>query len=79
LRTGRSVWEAHRAPPVPHQPLKHDIETDVLVVGAGITGAMVADALRDSRLRVAVVDRRGPPGARPRPAPHWCNTRLMRR
>ena len=60
LRTGRSVWERHRAPPVPHTPLKRDIETDVLVIGAGITGAMVADGLRDSGLRVAVVDRRGP-------------------
>jgi glycine/D-amino acid oxidase-like deaminating enzyme len=60
LRTGRSVWEQHRASPVPHKPLKRDIETDVLVIGAGITGAMVADALRDSGLRVVVVDRRGP-------------------
>ena len=60
LRAGRSVWEQHRAPAVPHQSLKRDIETDVLVIGAGITGAMVADALRDSGLRVAVVDRRGP-------------------
>ena len=60
LRTGRSVWEQQRAPPVPHKPLKRDLETDVLVIGAGITGAMVADALRDSGLRVAVVDRRGP-------------------
>jgi glycine/D-amino acid oxidase-like deaminating enzyme len=60
LRTGRSVWEQHRAPPVPHRALKRDIETDVLVIGAGITGAMVADALHDSGLRVAVVDRRGP-------------------
>jgi len=60
LRTGRSVWEQHRAPPLPHRPLKRDIATDVLVIGAGITGAMVADALRDSGLKVAVVDRRGP-------------------
>jgi glycine/D-amino acid oxidase-like deaminating enzyme len=60
LRTGRSVWEQNRAPPLPHSRLKRDIATDVLVIGAGITGAMVADALRDSGLKVAVVDRRGP-------------------
>jgi glycine/D-amino acid oxidase-like deaminating enzyme len=60
LRTGRSVWEQRRAAPVSHKPLNRDIETDVLVIGAGITGAMVADALRDSGLRIAVVDRRGP-------------------
>ncbi len=45
---------------VPHGPLKKDIETDVLVVGAGITGAMMADALAGTGLRVAVVDKRGP-------------------
>jgi glycine/D-amino acid oxidase-like deaminating enzyme len=60
LRTGRSIWEQYRAPPLPHQPLKRDIETDVLIIGAGITGAMLADGLRDNGLRVAVVDRRGP-------------------
>jgi glycine/D-amino acid oxidase-like deaminating enzyme len=60
LRTGRSIWERRRASPVPHRPLKRDIETDVLVIGAGITGAMVADALRDTGMRVVVVDRRGP-------------------
>jgi glycine/D-amino acid oxidase-like deaminating enzyme len=60
LRTGHSVWERHRAPSLPHKPLKRDLETDVLVIGAGITGAMVADSLRDTGLRVAVVDRRGP-------------------
>jgi glycine/D-amino acid oxidase-like deaminating enzyme len=36
------------------------METDVLVIGAGITGAMVADALAGGGMRVAIVDRRGP-------------------
>ena len=43
-----------------HQPLNKDIETDVLIIGAGITGAMVADALSASGWKVALVDRRGP-------------------
>jgi glycine/D-amino acid oxidase-like deaminating enzyme len=60
LRTGRSVWEATRAPPVPHRRFTRDIETEVLVVGSGITGAMVADALTAAGFKVAVVDRRGP-------------------
>jgi glycine/D-amino acid oxidase-like deaminating enzyme len=60
LRTGHSVWQQHRAPPLPHRPLKRDLETEVLVIGAGITGAMVADALSAEGLDVAVVDRRGP-------------------
>ena len=59
LRTGRSIWQQHRAPPLPHRPLRRNTETDVLVIGAGITGAMVADALRDSGLSVVVVDKRG--------------------
>src|SRR5215218_2626285 len=60
LRTGCSVWEASRAPSVPHRPLKRDIETEVLIIGAGITGAMVADALTSSGMKVTLADRRGP-------------------
>jgi glycine/D-amino acid oxidase-like deaminating enzyme len=37
-----------------------EAEADVLVIGAGITGAMIADALSDAGLSVIVVDRRGP-------------------
>jgi glycine/D-amino acid oxidase-like deaminating enzyme len=59
LRTGRSVWQAGRASPVPHRRLTRDIETDV-IVGAGITGAMLADTLSAEGFKVAVVDRRGP-------------------
>ena len=59
LRTGRSIWQGRRGPAVPCRPLKRDIETDVLVVGAGITGAMIADALSASGMKVVVVDKRG--------------------
>jgi glycine/D-amino acid oxidase-like deaminating enzyme len=59
LRTGRSIWEVKRALPVPHGKVGRDIETDVLVVGAGITGAMVADRLSACGFEVVVVDRRG--------------------
>lgn len=60
LKSGRSVWECKRAPAVPHGQLRHDLATDILVVGAGITGAMVADALSAQGFTVVVVDRRGP-------------------
>ena len=60
LRTGRSIWQERRAPSVPHRPLRRDLETDVLIVGAGITGAMIADALTSAGLEVVIVDRRGP-------------------
>ena len=38
-----------------------DIETDVLIIGAGITGAMIADALTQAGFRVVMVDRRHDP------------------
>ncbi len=60
LRSGRSIWQSRRLPPVPHQPLTRDLATDVLVIGAGISGAMVADALSEAGLAVLIVDRRGP-------------------
>ncbi|HZO47524.1 MAG TPA: FAD-binding oxidoreductase [Xanthobacteraceae bacterium] len=59
LRTGYPIWAGRRAPSVAHQCLARDIKTDVLVIGAGITGAMIADALSATGLDVAVADRRG--------------------
>jgi glycine/D-amino acid oxidase-like deaminating enzyme len=60
LRTGRTVWQAYRAPAVPFSPLTKDIGTDVLIVGAGISGAMIAEALSAEGLDVAIIDRRKP-------------------
>lgn len=59
LRTGRTYWQSRRMPRVPNGPLTNDLETDVLVIGAGISGALMAEALSAGH-RVAVVDRRGP-------------------
>jgi glycine/D-amino acid oxidase-like deaminating enzyme len=61
LRTGRSVWEGRRAAKVRHGALSTDLACDVLVIGAGITGAMIADALAQSGHDVVVVDRRDDP------------------
>lgn len=60
LRTGRSVWEGRRLPALPGGPLGRRRTADVLVVGAGISGAMVADALSEAGCRVLIVDRRRP-------------------
>lgn len=38
----------------------HDLEADVLVVGAGITGALAANALWEAGQRVIIADRRDP-------------------
>ena len=59
LRTGVSYWQSRPMPRVPSTQLVRDIETDVLVVGAGISGALVAEALSKDH-RVVIVDRRGP-------------------
>src|SRR5450432_924721 len=58
LRTGVSYWQTRPMPRVPSARLTRDIETDVLVVGAGISGALLAEALAGDH-RVVIVDRRG--------------------
>lgn len=60
LRTGRTVWQARRGPSISTKILTRDLRQDVLVIGAGISGAMIAEALTDAGLSVAIVDRRGP-------------------
>src|SRR5690606_23420493 len=59
LRTGVSYWQSRPMPRVPHRRLTRDIRADVLVVGAGISGALVAEALSAS-FKVVIADRRGP-------------------
>lgn len=59
LRTGKPVWLSYRTTKVPEHPLSRDIKTDVLVVGAGISGAMTADLLSEAGHDVVVIDRRG--------------------
>ncbi|MDB5526750.1 MAG: hypothetical protein JWM58_4513 [Rhizobium sp.] len=60
LRTGKTVWLAYRAPSVPADNLTRDIQCDVLVVGMGISGAMIAEALTAAGHSVVAVDRRRP-------------------
>jgi len=60
LRTGTPVWAAERKPPVAHASLDGNLDTDVLIVGAGISGALLAESLTEAALDVVVVDRRSP-------------------
>ena len=60
LRTDGSLWQHLQAPRVPYRALTRNLQTDVLVVGAGITGAMIGEALAETGLAVTVVDRRVP-------------------
>ena len=59
LRTGRAVWLERRLPVIPTKTLTRAVSCDVLVVGAGISGAIIAEALSDAGLDVIIVDRRG--------------------
>ena len=61
LRTGTAVWSAYGTRPVPTQRLSASHSADVVVMGAGITGAMVAEATTAAGLHTVVLDRR-PPG-----------------
>ncbi|MBZ9699767.1 MULTISPECIES: NAD(P)/FAD-dependent oxidoreductase [unclassified Mesorhizobium] len=60
LRSGRPVWSAYRAPAVPTSALTRDAKADVLVIGMGISGAMIAEALTADGRSVICIDRRGP-------------------
>jgi glycine/D-amino acid oxidase-like deaminating enzyme len=60
LRAGRSIWQVRRLPVEirSRSKIAKDLSCDVLVVGGGISGAMVADALSDANLNVVIADRR---------------------
>ena len=55
LRSGQSVW---KEPPLIGKPLTSDLQVDVLVIGSGVTGVLLAERL-SHHFSVAVVDERG--------------------
>src|SRR5665213_683011 len=58
LRTGKAVWTAYRHTRVPGSKLKHSTRTDVVVVGAGITGALISQALTEDGIFPLILDLR---------------------
>ncbi len=58
LESGRPFWPVQNGLIRNYPRLRGSIKTDVLIVGAGITGAIIADELTRHGFRVAVVDRR---------------------
>ncbi len=60
VRTGTTVWQRTRRPALAISPIRRDRTTDVLVVGAGISGALIAESLADAGLKVMVVDKARP-------------------
>jgi len=60
LRDGTPVWLRRGDVQVPVRPLERSVSTDVAVIGAGVSGALITDALLASGFAVVVLDRRGP-------------------
>lgn len=60
LRTGLTVWLARKPAPLTPDKSLAGIRADVVVVGTGISGALVADALLNAGFTVLAVDRRQP-------------------
>jgi glycine/D-amino acid oxidase-like deaminating enzyme len=60
VRTGEPVWNAYRRPRIVTEALSSRTDTDILIIGAGVSGAMIAEALSGHGLDVLVVDKRKP-------------------
>ncbi len=60
LRSSDPLWSHTRGIAVPTQRSLPDGDVDVLIVGAGIGGALMATALLDRGLNIVLVDRRKP-------------------
>jgi len=61
LTAGTTYWTAANQPPPRYPRLKQDVRCDVVVIGAGITGALVSHQLIQAGLKVVILDKR-PPG-----------------
>ncbi|MDO8544688.1 MAG: FAD-dependent oxidoreductase [Opitutaceae bacterium] len=57
LHTGKPLWLEHTPAPLRRRRLRRDLTCDVAVVGAGITGALVAHQLLAAGLRVVMLEK----------------------
>lgn len=60
LHSGRPVWQAYGHSEVSCLKLKKDQVADVVVIGAGISGAMMAEELSEAGFSVIILDKRKP-------------------
>ena len=60
LRTGRPLWLARKPAPFKIDKSTAGIHADIVVVGTGISGALVSDALLNAGFSVLALDRREP-------------------
>ena len=57
LRTGKPLWLEHAPAPLRRRRLRGDVDCDVAIVGAGITGTLVAHQLLAAGLRVVMLEK----------------------
>jgi glycine/D-amino acid oxidase-like deaminating enzyme len=58
LRGGEAVWTRYAVPKVTGSRLRRSLRTEVVVVGAGISGAMISQSLAEAGMRPLILDRR---------------------
>ncbi|HEY2417908.1 MAG TPA: FAD-dependent oxidoreductase [Steroidobacteraceae bacterium] len=58
LRDGEAVWARYPVPKIQSTRLRRSLRTEVAVVGAGISGAMIAQSLTEAGKRPLILDRR---------------------
>jgi glycine/D-amino acid oxidase-like deaminating enzyme len=58
LRDGEAVWTAYPVPRVPTSRLRRSVRADVVIIGAGISGSMIAQSLAEAGKRPLILDRR---------------------
>ena len=60
LTSGTPFWLTQHGLPPRYPTLDHDLACDVAVIGAGVSGALVSDALAGAGLQVVTLDRHYP-------------------
>ena len=70
LKSGYPWWIVRNGLPSQFEPLAGSIRCDVAVIGAGITGTLVARELASAGMDVVVLDRRDAGWAARPPVPH---------
>jgi len=58
LHSGAPFWLVRNGLGHSHAPLRRDEQCDIAIIGAGVTGALVADALTSLGKDVVLIDRR---------------------
>jgi glycine/D-amino acid oxidase-like deaminating enzyme len=60
LRTGEPIWRAYKTRSLTWHDLTSNLETEILIVGAGISGALLGELLSADKHKVIMIDRRKP-------------------